>query len=216
MSDSTATTTLLEQDPQRAHQKYCLFSFLPRKEDIAKRFNKCRYERIQGVLETNRAKLLERIQDDPDMIAAHVMATINDTLRDVEEDEGNERHRLNGAVKFRGAFENMDDAKAYSKHLSDLDNRFDIYLAQAGCWVPFDPSNESVEQHEFRDEKLNDLMQGYLKNKAKADIFFKKRMREMTEDKITRAAEAELSAEEAGAPTFESTDSKDYEAHDMV
>ena len=188
-----STNTYLEQDPVLPHQSYCLFSFLPRKEDLTKKFNKCRYEKIQDVLDLNADKLLKAIDDKPDMITAHILTTINDVLRDSEVEEDMEKHKVNGAVKFRGSFQSLDDAKKYSTHLSDLDNRFDIYLGQTGFWYPFDPPSESVKNQEFRDEKLNGLMQGYLENKTKSDIYFKQRMREMMEKKIEDSVATEQS-----------------------
>mgnify|MGYP006078081113 CR=1 FL=1 len=188
-----STNTYLEQDPVLPHQSYCLFSFLPRKEDLTKKFNKCRYEKIQDVLDLNADKLLKAIEDKPAMITAHILTTINDVLRDSEVEEDMEKHKVNGAVKFRGSFQSLDDAKKYSTHLSDLDNRFDIYLGQTGFWYPFDPPSESVKNQEFRDEKLNGLMQGYLENKTKSDIYFKQRMREMMEKKIEDSVATEQS-----------------------
>ena len=194
LSDNS-TNSFLDQDPKIPNQSHCLFSFVPRKEELTKRFNKARYERIQNELESKSEILLENINKEPKLLVSHIMNLINPILNDTEREESEALHKGNGAVKFRGAFSSMEEAKKYSEYLSNMDNRFDIYLGQTGFWYPFDPPRESCLEHKHRDEKLNQLLKGYHENKMKSDILFKQRMREMMEKKIEEKAKASVESE---------------------
>ena len=187
--DNPTTNSFLDQDPVIPHQSYCLFSFLPRSKDLTEKFNKCRYERISEVLTKHKEELLKLITENPENLVNHILVAINDTLLDTENKEGEDKHKSNGAVKFRGSFQNIEEAKKYSTYLSNLDERFDIYLGQTGYWYPFDPADQSIKDEEHRDSELNNLMKGYLENKAKSEIFFKKRMQEMMDQKIKDSLE---------------------------
>ena len=187
--------SFLEQDPEIPNQSYCLFSFVPRKEDMTEKFNIPRFERIQKALEKNSDVLAKAIESDPERMVAHIMTIVTPVLTDVEKAESEKLHQANGGVKFRGTFRTMEEAQKYSKYLQELDSRFDIYLGQTGYWYPFDPPRDLVQKQEYKDEQLNALMQGYLENKAKSEVYFKKRMREMMEKKMEEKARKEIDGE---------------------
>lgn len=76
------------------------------------------------------------------------------------------------AVKFRGAFSNIEDAKKRAKELEKKDKYFKIFIGETGKWLDFDPPASRVEeecssnpgtqniinqQRKQRMKKLNDL-----------------------------------------------------------
>lgn len=76
------------------------------------------------------------------------------------------------AVKFRGAFSNIEDAKKRAKELEKKDKYFKIFIGETGKWLDFDPPSSRVEeecssnpgtqniinqQRKQRMKKLNDL-----------------------------------------------------------
>jgi hypothetical protein len=196
------TNTFVEQDPPLPNQKYSLFSFVPPKDNLEKVFGISRYEKIKELLETKKDELLKQVDENPEFFVAHILTALTPALVEAEKEEALKSHKLRGAVKFRGSFATLEDAKKYSENLRNLDPNYDIFLGQTGFWYPFDPARENVKEQNYYGDQLNDLMKGYMENKTKADIHFKQRMREMAQKKI----EDDLKAAEAEEPTGKDED----------
>lgn len=75
-------------------------------------------------------------------------------------------------IKVRGTFDTIDEAKNRSEFLKKIDNKFNIYIAQVGCWCPWSPNPESLESQEYSETQLNTLMKEYKKNMDNRDIVF--------------------------------------------
>ena len=195
MSNSQ-TNSYLEQDPPIPNQSYSLFSFVPPKESVEKMFNVSRYERIKETLEKQKEEIMAKIKENPDYLVPHILTSITPALVDAEKEEATKSHSLRGAVKFRGTFTTVEEAKKYSEYLRNLDPNYDIFLGQTGFWYPFNPSRENVKEQNYYGKELNELMKGYMENKTKADIHFKQRMREMTADKIKKDLEEKAKLED--------------------
>lgn len=178
------TNSYVNQDPPIPNQSYSLFSFVPPKEKIEELFGASRYESIQKVLQEKKEELLEKINNTPDDFVAHILTTITPVLVENNKEEAAKTHNSRGAVKFRGAFTTIEEAKKYSEYLRNLDPNYDIFLGQTGFWYPFNPARENVKEQNYFGKELNDLMKSYLKNKTQADIHFEQRMREMNQDKL--------------------------------
>lgn len=78
-------------------------------------------------------------------------------------------------IKIRGVFDTIEEAKNRSEFLKKLDNKFNIYIAQVGCWCPWSPNPDSLENQEYAETQLNTLMKEYKKNMDDKDIVFEKR-----------------------------------------
>jgi hypothetical protein len=106
-------------------------------------------------------------------------------------------------LKVRGVYSNQEQANARAKALNKKDPYFNVYVADVGEWLPWDPEPEEVKDQEYQSDDLNKLMQSYKDNAAKRDAFFE-------EDKRQKmaAAAAEVSASKAAKaaaaakPTF--------------
>jgi hypothetical protein len=59
--------------------------------------------------------------------------------------------------------------------LKKIDNKFNIYIAQVGCWCPWSPNPECLENQEYSETQLNTLMKEYKKNMDNRDIVFENR-----------------------------------------
>ena len=68
-------------------------------------------------------------------LVPHILTSITPALVDAEKEEANKSHSLKGAVKFRGSFTTVDEAKKYSEYLRNLDPNYDIFLGQTGLLV---------------------------------------------------------------------------------
>lgn len=78
-------------------------------------------------------------------------------------------------IKVRGVFDTLDEAKNRSEFLKKLDNKFNIYIAQVGCWCPWSPNPDALENQEYAETQLNTLMKEYKKNMEDKDIVFEQR-----------------------------------------
>lgn len=86
--------------------------------------------------------------------------------------EKNEFHTTVQGLKIRGVFDTYGEAMARAKTLQKLDPSHNIYIAQVGHWVPWDPEPHEVGDSEYADDQLNTLMKKYKENESKRDEFF--------------------------------------------
>lgn len=90
------------------------------------------------------------------------------------------------AVRIGGVFSDYEKACAHGKQIQELDPAFSVYVGDVGEWLPFDPAPDSkmVEDTEYADEKLNELMKGYRANQEKSKLFHEYRKNEKMMDNI--------------------------------
>lgn len=87
-------------------------------------------------------------------------------------------------VKIRGSYDSFQEAEIRAEVLKRQDPKHNLFIGQVGCWVPFDPSPETVENKEYGETQLNTLMKGYNENEASKDIHFEERKQEMMNRKV--------------------------------
>ncbi len=78
-------------------------------------------------------------------------------------------------IKVRGVFDSLEEAKNRSEFIKRIDNKFNIYIAQVGCWCPWSPNPECLENQEYAETQLNTLMKEYKKNMDDKDVVFENR-----------------------------------------
>jgi len=93
-------------------------------------------------------------------------------------------------LKVRGVYQSAEQATARAKALNKKDPYFNVYVADVGEWLPWDPEPEDVQSSEYQSEQLNKLMSAYKDNAAKKDEFFE-------EEKRQKLAAAAAAAKEA-------------------
>ena len=74
-------------------------------------------------------------------------------------------------LKIRGAYTSKEEAVARSKKLQRLDPIHNIFVAEVGKWLPWDPEPSQVGEQEYAEEKLNTLMKNYKENEEAKDLF---------------------------------------------
>lgn len=85
------------------------------------------------------------------------------------------------AMKIRGVFGTRDEAAAHVKKLMRLDPSFDIFLVDMYKWVPVPPDPNAIEDQEYSEQFLNDLMKGYKESQLAAKQHFAERKRAVME-----------------------------------
>eukprot|EP00798_Chlamydomonas_sp_ICE-L_P000774 gene774-2176_t len=65
--------------------------------------------------------------------------------------------------KIRGVYGSLDEAKNRAKVISRTDNKFNVYIAEVGCWCPWSPNPDDIIDCEYSETRLNTLMKNYYK-----------------------------------------------------
>lgn len=92
-------------------------------------------------------------------------------------------------LKIRGTYASQEEAVARSKRLQRLDPLHNIFVAEVGKWLPWDPEPSDVAEQEYAEEQLNTLMKKYKENEDLKEQFSREQ-RERNVAKGRKAAEA--------------------------
>jgi hypothetical protein len=82
-------------------------------------------------------------------------------------------------IKVRGSYSSMREAQVRSEVLKRKDKNHNIYIAQVGCWCPWDPNPNDIQDQHYAEDKLNTMMQKYRENQVHKDEVFDDRKEEM-------------------------------------
>jgi len=104
-------------------------------------------------------------------------------------------------VKIRGVFDTTEEAKIRAEVLKRSGDKFDIFLGQVGCWCPFSPNPEDLQDQEYAETELNTLMKKYKNNMDIRDIDFEERKQKKIDDGIKEAERRKAQNEEADKST---------------
>ena len=88
------------------------------------------------------------------------------------------------AVKIKGVFATLEDAKEHAAKINKLDPTFDLFLVELYKWLPIPPSIDDIENKEYQDKKLNDIIISHHDEQIKAKEFFEQRKNELVQGKI--------------------------------
>ena len=86
-------------------------------------------------------------------------------------------------IKIRGCFSTRDEAANHAKRLQKDDTTFDIYVVDMYKWLLIPPDNTKIEDVNYNDEKLQEIISGYRENQKQAARMFEERKRDMMEVK---------------------------------
>ena len=190
----------LEQDPPLRGQNYVCLSFLS-PEDALKKKESFYFETFLSSFSKDMvdffSNLEEKYKDDVDTLKnikerySYVFDTdrIQDEYQyfvnnhssqlDNEFYEKNDFQTCIRGIKVRGVFDTLREAEVRAQVLKRIDDRFHVYVAEVGCWCPWSPNPDDVQEQEFAEAHLNTLMKKYKENQAKKDYFFEERKREL-------------------------------------
>lgn len=120
-------------------------------------------------------------------------------------------------IKVRGVYDTIQEAQSRSEKLRKLDcNKFSIFIAQVGCWCPWSPNPEHIEDQEFAETELNTIMHKYKENQedkqqhfAERKNFLKSQISETEEIKKQNVMKEKLENIEEGTSTIEISDDSD-------
>ena len=87
-------------------------------------------------------------------------------------------------VKVRGTYELMQEAQMRADRLRKQDPAHNIFIGQVGYWLPWDPDASNIEDQEYAEKELNDLMKNYKENELKKKDLFEQEKRAAMEDAL--------------------------------
>ena len=74
--------------------------------------------------------------------------------------------------KVRAVARDEKEAEVRAKRLQKNDKYHNIYCAEVGKWTPWDPKPHLIENQEYAQEELNNLMRKYKENEDSKSAFF--------------------------------------------
>jgi len=111
----------------------------------------------------------------------------NEVLNDAIKEDYSVDNNILG-LKIRGGFSNLPDARVHAKRLNELDPYHHVYVVDGGKWCAFimkeSDNNNFVEQTEYANDQLNDMMKKYNENQDKAKLYHELRKNELISNNI--------------------------------
>lgn len=85
-------------------------------------------------------------------------------------------------MKIRGCFASREEAQGHVRRLQQVDRLMDIYLVDMYKWLLIPPDPNSIDDQEFQEEYLNNIMKGYRENQLLAKKHFEERKEAVRRD----------------------------------
>ena len=92
--------------------------------------------------------------------------------------------------KVRAVARDEKEAEIRAKKLQGSDKYHNIYCSEVGKWTPWDPKPHMVENHEYAQEELNNLMKKYKENEDHKTTFFDEQRKAGIQESKARTASA--------------------------
>jgi hypothetical protein len=101
--------------------------------------------------------------------------TTHGAALNAEFDEANAFRTSVRGIKVRGVYETVQEAKNRVEFLKKQNDKFDIFIGQVGCWCPWSPNIEDIQDQEYATTQLNTLMREYRNQLSLKDREFEER-----------------------------------------
>lgn len=197
---STKEVDFLDQDPPLRGQNYVCLSFVSPEDALKKKdlfffekfmtsFSSCMSEFFEKMEEKYPADaqtlkvIKERynfvfeptnLQEEYNFFVTHNENSLNENFYK----QNNFQTSIRG-IKVRGVFDTLKEAEIRAQVLKKIDDKFHVYVAEVGCWCPWSPNPDDIQNQEYAESHLNTLMKHYKNNQEKRDYFYQERKKEM-------------------------------------
>lgn len=184
----------LDEDEPLRNQNYVCISFL-NPEDVLKNKENYYFSKFLKKFSQDMSELFENLQnkylEEKDIISNikenhnyifneneledHFKFFKNTNSENIEKEFHNKNNFATSirGIKVRGVYDTIEQAKSRCEILKKKDTYFNIYVAQVGCWLPYESHIASnVENEEYNESQLNTLMKQYKENKDNKDMVF--------------------------------------------
>jgi len=215
----TSEVDYLDEDKPLRGQNYVCLSFLS-PEDVLASKEAFYAEKFVGDLSTQLAGLLDGLAatfpDKKDMIeslremnshflqggqemqdAFRVFKSLHGEAAEKEFHAKNDFRTTVRGIKVRGVFDTLREAQVRAEVLKKMGDKFDIFVGQVGCWCPWSPNPQEMQDQQYTESHLNELMHQYQDNMSVRDQVFQDRK----DTKVKAAADAVAASQAAQAAT---------------
>lgn len=196
---STKEVDYLDEDKKIRGQNYVLLSFISPEDVIANKeayyfskfinqFSKDMSTLFDGILSKypDSKDLLDTVKtnhgyifDSNEMNEQYkFFKSVNSSEVEADYHRDNNFQTTIRGIKVRGVFDTIDEAKNRTEFLKKVDNKFDIFIGEVGCWCPWSPNPNDLQNQEYAETQLNTLMKKYKENMDSKDELFEKRRQE--------------------------------------
>ena len=177
-SDIEKKEDFLDVDAQIAGQNYVCLSFLS-PEKLIKNKDTFIFENfIKNVFDNNELEDIKNFKGSDIVDKFNDFKYNNENKLTREFFEDNDCQNCIRGLKIRGVFDTYKEAQIRSKVLQRMDPNFNVFIGQVGYWLPWDPNADDVQDQEYLESELNNLMHEYKKNQDQKDLFFQEQIRE--------------------------------------
>lgn len=115
----------------------------------------------------------------------------NNSKLETEYLEKNKFQTTMRGIKVRGSYETFPEAQRRAENIRKVDNKFDVYVGQVGCWCPWSPYPENIQDVEYANTQLNTMMKKYKENQDNKYELYRIRKDDM-QLKVTGEDQAEV------------------------
>jgi hypothetical protein len=188
----------LEVDPPIPGQSYVCLSFVSPEDMIRKKtlFEGRKFvESVLARTKSGEVKLEDVLAElTVDKYLDYAIANEEENTKQFN-DENEFKTSVRG-VKIRGVFESLKEAQRKAKVLQTRDPTFHVFVGQVGYWLPWDPNPDNIENQEYAEQHLNEIVKKYKENRQAKDEIWNADLQK----RIQATKEAgQLGAQEAAA-----------------
>jgi hypothetical protein len=121
-------------------------------------------------------------------------------------------------LKVRGVYDTQKEASVRAQVLRKKDPSFNVFVGQVGYWLPWDPEPNAVQEQEYQEGMLNDLVKKYNENLENRDDMFEQEKKDKIEraKKEVQAKKDALKEKDQGLPEKPTTDEQDKQNIDSL
>lgn len=120
--------------------------------------------------------------------------TAQDNL-DKEFSEKNDFQTTVRGIKVRGVYDTQKEAEIRAKVLQRKDKNFNVFVGQVGFWLPWDPTPHKIENQEYFETELNQLVKKYNENQEQKQDHFRENIEYVKEQAAKKVEEEKLNKE---------------------
>lgn len=84
----------------------------------------------------------------------------------------NDFHTTVRGVKIRGVYDTYREAEVRSKVLARKDQNHNVFIGQVGFWLAWDPNPDNVQDQQYANDQLNELVKRYNENRDLKDQLY--------------------------------------------
>jgi hypothetical protein len=181
MSDENYVEDFLEVDKEIPSQKYGVFSFITPEKVLKKKELYFMTEFFKHVCKDKavRETLIRDTVTYDDMKEKYddFMFTNEERMEEAFHAAENFTTTISG-FKSRGNYPTLREAQVRAEVLRKKYIHDNIFVGQVGYWLPIDPNPDRIENQEYANEQLNNLMKKYNENRANTELHYEQQKEE--------------------------------------